>query len=130
MDKTVRIWDSRARPDRACMVTVSSAHSSDVNVIDWNASEPFLASGGDDGFLKVWDLRQVQSDSPEPVAAFGHHRGPVTSVEWHRSDATVLASSGADDQVNEFYTKIIRNIIYFFKGIFLSGGKNCCSIFV
>ncbi len=46
----------------------------------------------------MWDLRQIQQ-SADPVAAFKHHSGPVTSVEWHSTDATVLASSGADDQI-------------------------------
>ena len=54
-------------------------------------------SGGDDGYMKVWDLRVLSRG--KPVAVFKHHKGPVTSVEWHHSDATVLASSGADDQI-------------------------------
>lgn len=79
------------------MITVKDAHDSDVNVIDWNENEPFIASGGDDGFMKVWDLRQLSKG--EPVATFKHHSGPVTSIEWHHSDSTVLATSGEDDQV-------------------------------
>ncbi|CAB4056291.1 RRB1 [Lepeophtheirus salmonis] len=75
-DKSIRIWDVRARPDKACMLTVDKAHQSDVNVINWNRSEPFIVSGGDDGAIK-----------------------PVTSVEWHPTDATVFASAGEDDQV-------------------------------
>ena len=47
--------------------------------------------------MKVWDLRVFNRG--DPVAVFKHHKGPVTSVEWHHSDATVLASSGADDQI-------------------------------
>jgi ribosome assembly protein RRB1 len=97
VDKSIRIWDCRAKPDQACMLKVDNSHESDVNVIDWNANEPFIASGGDDGFLKVWDLRQL--DKGQPVATFKHHTGPVTSVEWHHTDATVLATSGADDQI-------------------------------
>ena len=45
----------------------------DVNVASWNALAPHtLASGGDDGRLRVWDLRAFSS----PVADFRHHRCP------------------------------------------------------
>nr|CAD7409928.1 unnamed protein product [Timema cristinae] len=75
----------------------SNAHDSDVNVISWNRNEPFIASGGDDGVVHIWDLRQFQSESP--VATFKHHIEPVTTVEWHPTEATVFASGGADNQV-------------------------------
>lgn len=33
------------------------------------------------------------------VATFKHHTGPVTTVEWHPTEPTVLASGGEDDQI-------------------------------
>lgn len=54
------------------MLTVV-AHDSDVNVLSWNTETSFmLASGGDEGALKVWDLRSFPQSSP--VAHFAHHK--------------------------------------------------------
>ncbi|KAJ0178404.1 hypothetical protein K1T71_006227 [Dendrolimus kikuchii] len=97
VDKTIRIWDTRAAPHKACMLTAENAHQSDINVLSWNSKEPFIASGGDDGFLHIWDLRQLTSGSP--VGTFKHHTAPVTSVEWHWTEPSVLASAGEDNQV-------------------------------
>lgn len=79
------------------MLTEIDAHTSDVNVISWNHHEPFIVSGGDDGFIKVWDLRQFSKQTP--VASFKHHRSSITSVEWHQTDSSVFAAAGADNQI-------------------------------
>ena len=47
--------------------------------------------------MKVWDLRVFNRG--DPVAVFKHHTQPITSVEWHPKDFSVLASSGADNQI-------------------------------
>ena len=33
------------------------------------------------------------------MATFKHHSSAITSVEWHPTDSSVFASSGADDQI-------------------------------
>lgn len=39
------------------------------------------------------------SPDPTPVAAFTWHRAPVTSIEWHPTEDSIFAASGADDQI-------------------------------
>lgn len=95
-DKSIKIWDDRAQSHKACMLTVPDAHDSDVNVINWNKTEPFIVSGGDDGVVKIWDLRKLETHA----ALFKHHTGPITSVEWHPTDSSVFAASGEDNQVS------------------------------
>ncbi len=55
VDKTIRVFDTRERSKP--MITVA-AHDTDVNVISWNRLVTYmLASGADDGTLRIWDLR-------------------------------------------------------------------------
>lgn len=55
------------------------AHAADVNVISWSAQSTFmLASGGDDGALRVWDLRMFGRDAAANEASF------VANFTYHR----------------------------------------------
>lgn len=95
-DRTVRIWDTRRKA--GSMIDVA-AHDDDVNVISWNRNVAYLlASGSDDGSFKIWDLRNFKPNSP--VAHFRYHTAPITSLEWHPTDESVLAVSGADNQIS------------------------------
>lgn len=97
---SIRIWDARSPPNKGSMLCRPDAHAKDINVISWNGKDPFLASGGDDCALKVWDLRSFSSATVDPVAEFSHHhKGPICSVEWSPHESSVLASAGEDDQV-------------------------------
>lgn len=101
-DTSVRVWDVRLK-SRKSVITVDKAHPTDVNVISWNKKTGYLLlSGGDEGGLNVWDLRNFKKDAtskPLPVASFNWHTGPISSVEWHPTEESVFAASGRDDQV-------------------------------
>ncbi|KAI5716376.1 hypothetical protein M8J76_005486 [Diaphorina citri] len=97
VDRSIRIWDTRVINTKSCMLTLPNAHTSDVNVISWNRTEPLIVSGGDDGCIHVWDLRRFKEGSS--VATFKHHTAPVTTVEWHPTESSTFASGGADDQI-------------------------------
>jgi ribosome assembly protein RRB1 len=85
------------------MLTAEDAHATDVNVISWNRKETqFLISGGDDGVIRVWDLRQFNMHRASPVAIFKQHLAPVTSIEWHPHESAVFASGGADNQIAQW----------------------------
>ena len=48
------------------------------------------------GSFSVWDLRTFQTPDgspPKPLARFHSHRTPITSLEWHPTDESMIAVS-------------------------------------
>jgi len=104
-DGSVKVWDVRSKSRKPAVdVQVSST---DVNVMSWSRQTfHLLATGADDGEWAVWDLRQwkPQQGSPSqtrpfPVANFKFHKKPITSIEWHPTDDSVVALGCADNTV-------------------------------
>ncbi|ORX81894.1 WD40 repeat-like protein [Anaeromyces robustus] len=108
-DQTIKIWDTRAGKRHQLSVR---AHESDVNVIHWNQITDFLmASGADDGVFKIWDLRQnFGSNNTTAVASFKWHTAPITSIEFHPQDSSMLAVSGADEQLTLWDLSVERDV--------------------
>jgi hypothetical protein len=44
INRSNRLWDTRARPADACVHTVANAHDKDVNVLSWNKFDPLLVT--------------------------------------------------------------------------------------
>ncbi|BFZ17528.1 hypothetical protein BsWGS_20567 [Bradybaena similaris] len=107
VDKSLRIWDARANPSKACKLVANEAHLRDINVIDWSLFDPLVISGGDDGLIKIWDLRKFKSGGE--VVVFEHHKGQITSVEWNPNDSSVFVASGSDDQVTVWDVSLERD---------------------
>ncbi|KAI9799868.1 MAG: ribosome biosynthesis protein rrb1 [Piccolia ochrophora] len=104
-DGSVKVWDVRSKSHSpALSVPVSTT---DVNVMSWSRQTTHLLStGADDGAWAVWDLRQwkptsssaptVQNPAKSAVASFTFHTAPITSIEWHPTDDSVVAVGSAD----------------------------------
>ncbi|KAI5804588.1 WD40-repeat-containing domain protein [Geopyxis carbonaria] len=101
-DGTVKIWDARAATRKHQLsVDVSS---SDVNVASWCSTVPhLLATGADDGVWGVWDLRSfanaAKGKTVSAVASFTHHQSPITSVEFHPTEDSIVAVASADGAI-------------------------------
>jgi ribosome assembly protein RRB1 len=102
-DGTIKIFDTRMGTKPGLSAVVSNC---DVNVMSWNRLTPFLlASGHDDGTFAVWDLREFAKAPNKsnvqcaPAAKFKWHNAPITSIEWHSHEESMLAVSGDDNQV-------------------------------
>ena len=103
-DGSVKVWDVRSKSRSPALDVKISC--TDVNVMSWSHSTSYLlATGADDGEWAVWDLRQWKPQqnaavgaqlTPSPVADFKFHKKPITSIEWHPTDDSVLAVACAD----------------------------------
>jgi len=97
----VKIYDIRCK-GRPMISNKIHESGSDVNVISWNALvSNLLASGGHDGVFSVWDLRNFQSQPSKPLARFNCHKKPITSLEWHPTDESMILVT--DDDATYIY---------------------------
>lgn len=90
-DGQVIIWN----PNNASQVKSFVAHEEGVWAVDFSPCCKFLATAGNDGLVKLWDVGGDDPKSAKLVATFSRHKGAVHSVKFF-SDATRLASGGRD----------------------------------
>ncbi|GFS01034.1 glutamate-rich WD repeat-containing protein 1-like [Elysia marginata] len=123
VDKSLRVWDARCNPSKACKLVANEAHLRDINVIDWSEFEPLVISGGDDGVIKIWDLRRFSvsiwdvaverddagasgDDEPDiPSQLLFMHMGQkdIKEVHWHPQIPGLIIST-AQSGFNVFRT--------------------------
>lgn len=116
----IRIWD--VRQYRKPAISMPACHgTSDVNVIAWNRLEShLLASGGDDGIIKVWDLRALAASNNSSnnnnnagaaaaAAEFALHQKAITAVQWHHTDPSMLCASSEDGTVSVWDLAVERD---------------------
>ena len=96
LDKTIKIWTVGTTKSTANYSLIG--HEAGVNCVDFSRDleRPHLASGSDDGHVKLWDYQTKQC-----LFTFdqGGHVESVSSVLFH-PEIPIILSGGEDDVVN------------------------------
>ena len=71
----------------------NTGHSSDVYTVDFSSNGKFLASGGGDGAVKIWDAATGRE-----LRIAGSQQGYVSRVKFS-PDSRFLASCGRDKKI-------------------------------
>lgn len=69
--------------------TKLKGHSQEVCGLKWSYDSQFLASGGNDNKLLVWDIR-----STTPIIRYSDHSAAVKAITWSPHQRGLLASGG------------------------------------
>lgn len=86
-------WDTRAG-HKAWNINVNSGSA--VRSLDFNPNKQYyLASGGDDGSISIWDTRQPA----QPLTCSRHHSHWVWSVRYNSFHDQLILSSSSDSRV-------------------------------
>ena len=77
----------------ACVSTNFKAHKGPVHCISWTDRELDLITGGEDGSMKLWDLRMLENGKPitEIVIEENGTPVPVTSLAYNKEDSFFVA---------------------------------------
>ncbi|XP_055911425.1 EARP-interacting protein homolog [Eupeodes corollae] len=93
-DCAVRSYD--IRDTNHCAWSIDDAHGQLVRDVDCNPNKQcHILTGGDDGYLKIWDTRMAR----EPVFIRGDHSHWVWNVRFNTFHDQLLLSSSSDCKV-------------------------------
>ena len=97
-------FDLRAKE---ALISTYEAHARAVTCLHYCTTEPFqLASGGDDGSVRVWDARQPSSARH---SFDGVHSGVVSAVLWNPDKRTLIFTGGEDGSLRIINTHATTN---------------------
>ena len=101
--------DSLARSIKDSLIATLKGHNNRVMESVWSPDGLFLASGGDDGSIKIWDAVTF-----EEVKTLTGHKGGVTSLDW--SPDGIRLVSGSLDSTVKIWDAVLGTNLFTFKG--------------
>jgi len=76
-------------------VATLARHQQEVCGLKWSPDGKYLASGGNDNLLLIWDASvNTISNSSNPLYTFNQHQAAVKALDWCPFQRNVLASGG------------------------------------
>lgn len=97
---TVRILDWRvdATVPTGTVNAIRHAHRGGVTAIDYNPNQPYcLATAGQDGLAKIWDLRQAKHPL---LTARGGHSHWISQLQYNPFHDQLVVTAGTDGVTN------------------------------
>lgn len=80
-------------------LNIAAHHYSDVNAVCFvDETTHILASGSDDGIVKVWDRRELKENYPKPVGQLAGHKDGIAYLD-PRGDGRYLLSNSKDQSI-------------------------------
>ncbi len=95
------VWDFSGRGPAGTSPRVLTAHPDGATALAWHPAEPWLATGGADGVLAVWDVTSAVPGRPQAptwsaTVAPAARRG-ISAVTWSAGGAQVLVGTTDGD---------------------------------
>ena len=93
VDSTILHHDIRCQNS---VVARCLAHREQIVKLKWSEDDFFLASGGNDDMLCIWDLRMSSGRNSvlEPRLRLREHKSAVKAIDWNPRGRGLLASGG------------------------------------
>mmetsp|Transcript_11473 Transcript_11473/g.19495 ORF Transcript_11473/g.19495 Transcript_11473/m.19495 type:complete len:358 (-) Transcript_11473:56-1129(-) len=103
-ESSIKGWDTRALKQTS---SIDQAHQLSVRDLDYNPNRPYVfVSGGDDNYIKFWDIRKTQA----PLQSFPAHSHWVCQTKYNRFHDQFLISSSTDCMVNLWKEQSVSSV--------------------
>ena len=104
-DRNIFLRDIRIPESESDITAILSFHKQEVCGLKWSEDALYLASGGNDNKMAIWDIRS----SREPLC-YGKHKAAVKAITWSPHDTGLIATGGGTaDRCIKFWN--INNFI-------------------